>query len=264
MIYIKSPTEIKTMRQGGKILADLLKKLADLVKPGVSAFVLEEFAREEIARLNTSSCILKPAFLNYKNKLGKYPNILCISVNDEVVHALPLKNKIFKEGDIVGIDCGLWYNNLCVDSALTTTCGQVSQQGQRLIDVTKSALKIGIANCLPDNYIADISAAISRYVESQGFSVIQTLVGHGVGYKVHEDPQIPNFFPFDPKHPQNQGAKIKEGMTLAIEPMISLTSKQTKLGSDGFAAVTDDGSLAAHFEHTVAVTKYGALILTES
>ena len=257
-IYYKSKSEIETLRSGGKILAKILQTIAASIKPTVSASVLELITRDEIKKAGT-----QPAFLNYDTGyMGKYPAALCVSVNDEIVHGIPSPEKIFKEGDLVGIDCGIWYKDLCVDAAITVPCGEISKEAQRLLSVTKEALKIGIGRCRVGNYIGDIGYAIQRYVESNGFCVIKSLVGHGVGYKIHEDPQIPNFFPFDPKKPKNKGAQIKEGMTLAIEPMISISSEQTKKGKDRYAAVTKDGSLAAHFEHSIAVTKRGPRILT--
>lgn len=258
-IYYKSKSEIETLRSGGKILAEILQTLAVSVKPAVSANVLELITRDEIKKAGA-----QPAFLNYDTGyMGKYPSALCVSVNDEIVHGIPSPEKIFKEGDLVGIDCGIWHKNLCVDAAITVPCGEISKEARRLLSVTKEALKIGIGKCRAGNFIGDIGYAIQKYVESHEFCVIKSLVGHGVGYKVHEDPQIPNFFPINQKNPKNKGAQIKEGMTLAIEPMISISSEQTKKGKDGYAAATKDGSLAAHFEHTVAVTKRGPLILTQ-
>lgn len=247
------------MRGAGQILAHILSKTAELIKPNTRADTLETFVQKEIQKAGA-----QPAFLNYDTGyMGSYPAALCVSVNDEIVHGIPSRDKFFKQGDIVGIDCGIWYKNLCVDAALTVPCGIISKETERFLNAAKEALKIGIGRCRAGNCIGDIGYAIQRYVESQGFRVIKSLVGHGVGYKVHEDPQVPNFFPFDDKNPKNKGARIKEGMTLAIEPMISISSEQTKRGKDGYAAVTADGSLAAHFEHTVAATKRGPLILTQ-
>lgn len=259
MITYKTPEQIQTMQKGGAILAAILKKTAEMVKPGVSAADLEQFAGQEIKNAGA-----KPAFLNYKTKNSSlYPNILCVSVNSEVVHALPLVDKIFQKGDVVGLDCGIWYNGLCIDAALTVGCGQISDQSQKLINTARHALQIGINKCRIDNYLGDIGQAIQKFVESQGFKVIKTLVGHGVGHQVHEDPQVPNFFPFDAKNPSNRGSKLKAGMTLAIEPMVSISAEKTKKGKDGFASITVDGSISAHFEHTVAITKNGPLILTK-
>ncbi|MFH1713140.1 MAG: type I methionyl aminopeptidase [Candidatus Jacksonbacteria bacterium] len=258
MITYKTYAEIEIMKQGGAILAAILKKTAELVRPGASAADLEQFATEKIADAGA-----KPAFLNYKTKnANPYPNILSVSVNSEVVHALPLIDKIFQQGDVVGLDCGIWYNGLSVDAALTVACGEVDAQSRKLINTTREALQIGVSKCRIDNYLGDMGFAVQKFVESQGFKVIKTLVGHGVGYQVHEDPQVPNFFPFDEKNPKNRGPKLKQGMTLAIEPMVSISAEKTKKGKDGFASITIDGSLSAHFEHTVAVTKNGPLILT--
>ena len=259
MVHYKTPSDIAAMREGGRKLAQILSCIASLVKPLVSAEELEQIANTEITKAGAI-----PAFLNYDTGyMGKFPAALCISVNDEVVHGIPARDKIFREGDIIGIDCGIWYQNLCVDSAITVPCEKISDEARRLISVAKKALSIGISRCRAGNHIGDIGEGIQRYVEANGFCVIKTLVGHGVGRAVHEDPQIPNFFPFDKRRPKNRGAKIKEGMTLAIEPMISASSEKTKKGRDGYAAVTSDGSLSAHFEHTVAVTGKGTLILTQ-
>jgi len=247
------------MRQGGQKLAIILKKLGSLVKPGLSAETLELAAHQEITKTGA-----KAAFLNYQTGfLGKYPAALCVSVNEEVVHGLPAKNKIFQKGDLVGLDCGIWYGGLCVDAAITVGCGEISPEAQKLINVTREALRIGISRCRLGNCIGDIGEAIQKYVEAQNFSVIRSLVGHGVGRQVHEDPSVPNFFPIDETRPKNRGAKIKDGMTLAIEPMVAAGSARVKRGRDGYAAATQDKSWSAHFEHTVAVTKTGTLILTQ-
>lgn len=258
MITLKSSSEIEIMKTGGKILRELLEYVGTLVCPSLPSSLLEEAAREKIKKAGAI-----PAFLNYDTGyMGRFPAALCISINDEVVHGIPAKNKIFNEGDIIGIDCGIWYQGLCTDAAITVPCGKISKEAELLIAAAKNALAIGISRCRAGNYIGDIGEGIQRHVEQCGFRVIKSLVGHGVGRAVHENPQIPNFFPFDERRPSNRGAKIKEGMTLAIEPMISISSEKTKRGLDGYAAATSDGSLAAHFEHTVAVTKHGTIILT--
>ena len=258
MITYKSDKEIQTMKEGGKILAAILNHIANLIKPGVSADALEQTTQSKIIKAG-----VKSAFLNYDTGyMGKYPSALCLSLNNEVVHGIPSSDKIFDEGDLVGIDCGIWYKNLCVDAALTVACGEIDEQARKLLNVTKEALRIAIDKCRVDNYLGDIGQAVEKFVSAQGFKVIKTLVGHGVGYKVHENPQIPNFFPFDRHNPKNRGAKLKQGMTLALEPMISISAEKTKRGADGYAAVTKDGSLSAHFEHTVAVTRKCPLVLT--
>lgn len=258
MIYYKSSHEIEIMKASGKILREALEDLTTLVRPSRAALELEIVAREKIKKAGAI-----PAFLNYDTGyMGKFPASLCVSVNDEIVHGIPSRDKIFREGDIVGIDCGIWHQGLCVDAAITVPCGKISDKARRLIAVAKDALSIGVSRCRIGNHIGDIGEGIQKYVEANGFRVIKSLVGHGVGRAVHEDPQIPNFFPFDERRPSNRGAKIKEGMTLAIEPMISVSSEKTARGRDGYASATADGSLSAHFEHTVAVTKQGAIILT--
>lgn len=258
MITYKTPAEIALMKTGGSILAAVLNLVAAAVAPGAAADELERLTLMELKKRG-----VKPAFLNYDTGyMGKYPAALCVSVNEEVVHGLPTKDKIFHSGDLIGLDLGIWYQDLCLDAALTVCCGEVSSDARKLANVASEALRIGITKCRIDNTVADISVAIQKYVEAQGFKIIKTLVGHGVGHKVHEDPQIPNFWPFDERHPEKRGALLKEGMTLALEPMISVSSEKTRRGRDRYAAVTADGSLAAHFEHTVAVTKRGPIILT--
>lgn len=246
MVIIKTPGEIAIMREGGKRLARILQILTSAVKPGVKQKELNKLA-EDLAKKFGG----KPSFLNYKN----YPASLCVSVNNEVVHGLPTNRK-FREGDIVGLDFGFWYKGLCTDMAITCGVGKIFHQTKKLILVTKKALKIGEDQVKPGNYIGDISQAVQNYVESQGFFVVRDLVGHGVGKKVHEDPKIPNF------GKKGEGVKIKEGMTLALEPMVNAGTYKVKLLPDGWTFVTADSKLSAHFEHTVAVTDNGCEILT--
>lgn len=267
MITLKSPQEIKHLQKAGKILADVLEQVRKKVKPGVRALELDELAEELILK---NKC--KPSFKNYKSKKMKkpFPATLCVSVNNEIVHALPGYEKVLNLGDIVGIDCGLWYfkgeKPLCMDMAITLGIGQIPDNVKKLINVAYKALNIAIAKCKPNNYVADISRAIQKFVEAQGFSVIRQLVGHGVGYAVHEDPSIPNFWPWRDKKgnikKNDFGPKLKQGMCLALEPMISAGNWKVKTGKDGFASVISDGSLGAHFEHSVVVTKGRPLILT--
>ncbi len=246
--------------EGGAILGAILKKTSKLIAPQITADTLERFVQQEIKKAGAKS-----AFLNYDTGyMGKYPAALCVSLNDEVVHGIPSEKKIFQKGDIVGIDCGIWYKGLCLDAAITVPCGAISEEAQKLLTVTQDALAIAINKCRPGNYVGDISIAVQRYIDQYKFCIIKTLVGHGVGYAVHEEPQIPNFFPFNPKNPRDKGEKLKQGMTLAIEPMISISSEKTKKGRDGYAAATSDGSLAAHFEHTIAITNGKPLILTKA
>ena len=247
------------MREGGKILGKILAQLKEMIKPKVSSMSLEHEARRLIQKASA-----QPAFLNYDaGFMAKFPAALCISINDEIVHGIPKEDKVFNEGDVIGIDCGIWYKGMCVDSAITVPCKMVSAIAKKLINTTQEALEQGINACRVGNYLADISRSIQDHVEKNGFFIIKTLVGHGVGTHVHEDPQVPNFFPFDIKSPHQVGPRLDHGMTLAIEPMVSLSTHYTKEGKDGFASVTEDGSLAAHFEHTVAITKTGTIVLTQ-
>lgn len=247
MIFIKTKKEIELMRQGGKILAKILNELEKETKPGTNTHDLNELAENLAKKFGA-----KPSFKGYRN----YPASLCVSINSEVVHGLP-KKRILKEGDIVGLDFGLFYQGYYTDMAKTVPVGKISSLAQKLIFVTKKALDLGIAQVKPGNHIGDISFAIQSYVEANGFSVVRDLVGHGVGKKIHEPPQVPNF------GEKGTGVKLEEGMTLAIEPMVNAGSYKVKLLSDGWTFVTCDGSLSCHFEHTVAVTKTGFEILTK-
>lgn len=235
------------MREGGKILAKVLQKVARTVKPGITTQELDRLAKELVLKYGG-----RPSFEGYEG----YPAGLCTSVNEEIVHGIPSIRKL-KSRDIIGLDLGVLYKGYYTDSAITVPVGKVSAEVLRLIEVTKEALKIGIEKVKAGNHIGDISAAIGDYVESQGFSVVRNLVGHGVGKDVHEDPQIPNY------GKPGTGPKIKVGMTLALEPMVVIGSWQTQQAQDGWTFITKDKSFAAHFEHTVAVTKKAPRILTD-
>ena len=248
MIIIKTPKEIELMREGGEILAKVLREVSLRVKPGVSTQELDSLAEELIIKSKG-----KPSFKGYKG----YPAALCASVNNEVVHGIPSSEKILKSGDIVGLDLGLEYKGCFTDMTITVPVGKVSKIAHKLIKVTKNSLTQGIRKIEPGNFISDISRAIQDYVERQGFSVVRDLVGHGVGREVHEDPPVPNFF-----DPNLESVKLREGMVLALEPMINMGSYEVEVLNDGWTVVTRDGFLSAHFEHTVAVTKEGYEILT--
>jgi len=245
---IKNPEEIKMMREGGKILARILKELAKTVRPSISTKYLDDLAVTLAIKHKAS-----PSFKNYNG----YPHATCISVNEEVVHNMPSQDKILKEGDIVGIDFGLWYKGLCTDMAVTVPVGKVSKQAKKLIKVTKKALEIGLKQAKAGNTIGDVGFAIEQFVLKGGFSVVKTLTGHGVGHQVHEEPKIPNF------GEPGRGVRLEEGMTLAIEPMVNIGRHEVRTKEDGWGIVTNDSSLSAHFEHTVAVTKKGYEILTK-
>lgn len=252
MIIIKTLDEIKIMREGGKVLANIIKQVSDAVRPGIATKCLDELCEELILKYGAKS-----AFKNYKAEgfSRAYPSSLCVSVNEEIVHAVP-SDRILKQGDIVSLDCGIWYSGLCVDMAVTVPVGKIAPEAGRLIRITKKAFKRGLKKIRPGNTIGDIGNTIQRYVEDQGFNVIRDLVGHGVGKKLHEDPEIPNF------GKRHHGLILKPGMTLAIEPMVVMGGWQVKTGKDGFGIKTLDNSLSAHFEHTVAVTENGCEVLT--
>lgn len=248
MINCKSPQEIRLMAQAGKIAAKTLKILERNIRPGVHTSYLNELAENFIFSQKA-----RPAFKGYRG----FPAGLCVSINNEVVHGLPSRKKVLAEGDIVSLDLGVEYQGFFSDVAATFPVGRVSALAQKLIKVTQEALQAGIAHCQLGSYLFDISAAIQNKVESNGFSVVRQLVGHGIGRQLHEDPQVPNY------GEAGKGPQLEEGMTFAIEPMVNAGGYQVEVLSDGWTVVTADGSLSAHFEHTVAVTKNGPLILTK-
>lgn len=253
-ITIKTKEEIKILKEGGKILAEILKELARLAKPGISTGFLNQKAKDMILARGG-----EPAFLNYHPSfLDKpYPAALCASLNEVVVHSLPSEKIILKDGDILKLDLGVKYKNLFTDAAITVGIPPLTEEKQKLIDVTQRTLELAINEVKPGNHIGDIGFAVENYVESQGFYGIEILVGHGVGYAIHEEPNVPNY------GKKGKGPQLLPGMVLAIEPMVTLKSKEVKLSKDGFGYETLDGSLSAHFEHTVAVTDTGHIVLTE-
>jgi len=254
MITIKKAEEIKILRESGRILASVLNELMEATKPGVTTGELNQLAVDLIFEAGA-----RPSFQGYCGSLKEnpFPTALCTSVNEELVHAPALPPRELENGDIIGLDLGVEYKGFYTDMAVTVPVGKTSPEAMELIKVTKKALDKGLAEVKPGNFISDISRIIQRYVESSGFSVIRDLVGHGVGYKVHEEPRIPNFI--EPGQPK---IELKEGMVLAIEPMVSVGDWRVKTLPDGWTVVMADGSLAAHFEHTVVVTKKGYEVLT--
>ncbi len=247
MIHLKSDQEINAMRKSGKIVAQILEEIIAMVKPGISTQDIDRFAEGRIKDLGA-----KPAFKGYNG----FPAVICISVNEEVVHGIPSAKRVLKDGDIVGLDFGVIVDGWYGDSARTIPVGKISNDAQKLIDVTRESLFRGIAACKDGNRVFDIGHAVQNYVESFGFSVVREFVGHGIGRALHEDPQIPNF------GPQGKGPVLKKGMVVAIEPMINAGGHEVKVLKDGWTAVTVDRSLSAHFEHTVAITENGPEILT--
>jgi methionyl aminopeptidase len=246
MISIKSLKEIEIMAEGGRILAQIMKELEKQVKPGVTTKELDRLAESLIFKYRG-----KCSFRGYQG----FPTCLCASVNEEIVHAVPSSRQL-KEGDILSLDLGIEYGGYHTDMAVTLPVGKIDSEAQRLIRVAKKALKRGIKKIRPGNTFGDIGNTIQRYVESQGFSVICDLGGHGIGRNLHEDPQVPNY------GKRHRGEKLKEGMTFCIEPMVTAGDCKIKKSKDGHGFETADASLSAHFEHTVAVTQYGARILT--
>jgi methionyl aminopeptidase len=254
MIEIKTPQEIEIMAEGGRILAKIMKELEKRVRPGITTMELEKLAESLILKFGG-----KCSFKGYKSKDGEsvrpYPFCLCTSVNEEIVH-VPPSNRVLKEGDVLKLDLGIFYKGFHTDMAITIPVGKVSFEAQRLIRATKKALKLAIKKTRPGNTFGDIGNTIQRYIESQGFNVVRELCGHGIGRELHEEPKILNY------GKRKTGEKIKEGMVFCIEPMVTAGDWHLKRTKDGFGYQTVDGSLTAHFEHTVAVTKNGCKILT--
>lgn len=249
MIIIKTDQEIEMMRRAGKKLARLLDALLpEIVKEGVNGESIEKYVLEYMEKEDAI-----PTFKGYNG----YKYAINFSINEEVVHGFPLRSKVLKNGDIVSVDCGLTYKGYIADSARTYIIGQVSEKEKELVEATKESLYMGIKKAVVGNTIGDIGYEVQTYIESKGFSVIREYVGHGVGRKLHEDPQIPNY------GRQGRGPKIRKNMTLAIEPMVSMGSYEVDILEDGWTAVTRDSSKAAHFEHTIAVTENGPEILTQ-
>jgi methionyl aminopeptidase len=246
MIPIKNKKEIDLMRKGGRVLTLIMGELKKKIKPGLNTEVLDSLAKR-LALENSAH----PSFKGYK----KFPANICISINSEVVHGLPY-NKILKEGDIVDLDFGLLYKGYHTDMAVTVGVGEIGKQAQDLISVAEESLYVGINQVKPGNRVGNISSVIQEFVKSRGYSVVRDLTGHGVGKKIHEPPQVPNF------GKPGDGPMLREGMVLAIEPMVNVGNYKIELAKDGWTFVTSDGSLSAHFEHTVAVTNDGYEVLT--
>lgn len=246
MIILKTERDLEAMRPACAVASVVLEEVAGFIRPGITTREIDQFAAERI-----KSHGAKSAFLGYR----KYPCCICISVNDQVVHGLAGERRV-EFGDIISLDVGVFYNGFVGDTAKTVAVGGCSVQAQRLMDVTEQSLYDGIAQAVAGNRITDISRAIQSYVEKNGYSVVREFVGHGVGRKVHEDPQVPNYV--DPKANQ----RLRPGMTIAIEPMVNAGRPEVKILNDGWTVVTKDGSLSAHFEHTVLITEAEPEILT--
>lgn len=246
-VIIKSQEEIELMREAGRLLAMTHKELKEIIKPGITTMDIDKKG-EEIIR--SFGCI--PSFLNYNG----YPASICVSVNDEVVHGIPSDKRYLEDGDIVSLDAGLIYKGFHSDAARTHGVGEITKEAQKLIQVTKESFFEGIKEAKPGNYLVDIAKGIQRHAERNRFSVVRDLCGHGIGKNLHEEPEVLNFVTF------RKGAKLKEGMALAIEPMINEGKYHVAWLDDDWTVVTADGSLSAHYENTVIITKDGCEILT--
>ncbi len=244
-MVIKTAGEIAMMDDANRIVHRVLDGLATLIAPGVTTGELDRYAEREIRAAGAA-----PAFLNYKG----YPATLCTSVNDVIVHGIPGGTRL-EEGDIVGIDCGVLYNGYYGDAARTFAVGKIGSEATRLMDVTRQALDLAVREVKPGARLGDIGAAVQRHVEAHGYSVVREFVGHGIGTALHEDPQVPNYG--EPGH----GPRLKPGAVLAIEPMVNAGGPGVKFDADGWTARTEDGSLSAHYEYSVAVTESGARVL---
>ncbi len=247
MIEIKTPGEIDTMRAAGKIVKQVLTALCNNAVAGKNTAELDIMAEEMIRAAKS-----RPAFKGYNG----YPSTICSSVNNSIVHEIPSRNKVLKDGDIISFDVGAELDGYFADAAMTVGVGEISPKASKLVEVTRKSLEDAITMAVEDNRISDISSAVQKRVESGGFSVVRYFVGHGIGRRLHEPPEIPNF------GPPGRGPRLKAGMVLAIEPMVNEGSWEVKILEDGWTAITRDGSLSAHFEHTVVVGKEKAEILT--
>lgn len=248
MIVLKNGRELKIMREACRISAEALKLAGNAVEPGVTTAELDRIAEKYI--------LSQGAVPNFKNYNG-YPATACISINNEVIHGIPSKKRVIKAGDIVSIDLGAKFEGYHGDNAATFACGAISDEAKRLMDTTRASLYEGIAAAVSGGRLGDIGAAIQQYVEKRGYSVVRQFVGHGIGTQLHEAPEVPNF------GTHGRGIRLMPGMTLAIEPMINMGHYDVKVMPDGWTVLTKDGSLSAHFEHTIVITPDGPQILTK-
>ena len=248
MIVLKNTDQLAYMREAGKITGEALSLAGEAVRPGISTYELDTMIRKCIEKHGA-----KPSFLGY----GGFPGSACISINDQVIHGIPSKKAILKDGDIVKIDVGAFYRGYHGDSARTFPVGEISEEAKRLIEGTKESFYRGVAQIGEGARIGDIGSAIDSYVRENGYSVVRKYIGHGVGRELHEDPEVPNF------GTPGRGPRLCAGMVIAIEPMVNVGTHEVKELSDGWTVITADGKLSAHYEHTVAVTSNGAVLLTE-
>jgi methionyl aminopeptidase len=248
MIFLKSPQEVALMRVANRVVIEILAELRERVRPGISTGEIDRIATELIRQKGVRS-----AFKGYQIRSGTapFPATICVSLNDEVVHGIPSSQRIVRAGDVVSLDFGAVYRDFYGDAAITFAVGEVSEQVRHLIETTAAALAEGIAQARVGNRLGDISAAVQERVEREGFSVVREFVGHGIGRRMHEDPPVPNYGARD------RGVRLREGMVLAIEPMVNAGRAEVVLKNDGWTAATRDGSLSAHFERSVAITERG-------
>lgn len=247
MVVIKTARELSKMKDACRISAEALRVAGEAVKPGVTTYEIDTIIRRYIEKQGAA-----PSFLGY----GGFPASACISVNNVVIHGIPSKKCVLKEGDIVSVDVGTYYGGFHGDNAYTFPCGRISAEAQKLLDATREGLNEGIKQALVGNRIGDIGSAVQKYVEARSYSVVRDFVGHGVGAKLHEDPSVPNY------GTPNRGVRLLPGMTIAIEPMVNEGKYQVRVLDDKWTTVTCDGKLSAHFEHTVAITPDGPKIMT--
>lgn len=253
MIFLKSAHEIEIMRAANRIVSEILVELRETVSPGISTAEIDQVAASLIRKRGA-----RPAFKGYQIRNGTvpFPATICVSLNDEIVHGIPSPQRIIRERDVVSLDFGVIYQDFYGDAALTFAIGEVSTEIQRLLATTAAALEEGVAQACVGKRLGDISAAIQEKVENEGFSVVREFVGHGIGRRLHEDPPVPNYGVRD------RGMRLREGLVLAIEPMVNAGKADVVMKSDGWTAVTRDGSISAHFEHSVAITEKGPVVLS--
>lgn len=251
MIELKSEAEIEKMRRPGKIVAEILERLKEVVEPGISTAQLDKQAETLIGRMGCRS-----AFKNYRVGAAVFPAVLCTSVNEEVVHGIP-SNRRLNEGDLLSLDFGVEYDGFYGDAAVTIPVGEIDEESAKLLRITEECLRKGLENAAPGKRLGDVGAVVQEHAEEAGYSVVRDFVGHGIGRALHEDPQVPNF------GSRGRGRAIKAGMVLAIEPMINMGGAAVRVQDDGWTAVTVDEQRSAHFEHTVAVTEDGPEVLTK-
>jgi methionyl aminopeptidase len=248
-IQLKTQDQIAKLREANLIVADVLDQLEGAAAPGMSTWELDEIAHKRLKQLKGES-----AFLGYRG----YPKVLCTSVNEVIVHGIPRKDVVLKDGDILSIDFGAFKDGWCGDSARTIPIGKVSPEAKALMEATKASLDAAIAQCVPGRRLGDIGWAVQSLVEAQGYSVVRQFVGHGIGRKMHEEPHVPNY------GDAGRGTRLAAGLVVAIEPMVNMGSPEVVIEDDGWTAVTKDGSLSAHFEHSVAITENGPFVLSRA